>query len=210
MSDDQYKRKIAHKLRIGDLLVGKPIVMGDKFNFLELGDKQISRVNLIGNIIDRFDSENPEKKYTFLTLDDASGQISLKVFGDDSEKFKNITQGQTVLVIGMLRYWNNQIYITPEIIKEQDPRYLVVRKLEIEKEKNKEAADPLNKEQIVAVKDRILRAIKNAEEDGGIEVDKIIMELRDISSTIINQEIEKFIAEGIVFEPRPGKVRYLG
>jgi hypothetical protein len=60
------------------------------------------------------------------------------------------------------------------------------------------------------VKDKILSAIKSAEEDGGIEIDKIIMTLRDISPVIINQEIQKFLEEGIVFEPRPGKVRYLG
>jgi len=34
--------------------------------------------------------------------------------------------------------------------------------------------------------------------------------LRDISPIIINQEIQKLLEEGIVFEPRPGKVRYLG
>ena len=58
--------------------------------------------------------------------------------------------------------------------------------------------------------DKILREIKNAEQEGGIEIDKIIMNLKDVSPIIIKQEIEKFISEGIVFEPSPGKVRYLG
>jgi len=68
----------------------------------------------------------------------------------------------------------------------------------------------LERDQIVAVKDKILNTIKNAEEDGGIEMDKVIMNLRDISPTIINQEVQKLLEEGIVFEPRPGRVRYLG
>ena len=56
----------------------------------------------------------------------------------------------------------------------------------------------------------ILDLIKASEEDGGIEMDQIIMNLRDASPEIINQEIQKMLEEGIAFEPRPGKIRYLG
>jgi len=189
--------------------MGKPIIEGERFSNLELGNKKIVRVNVIGNIVDKYNSEG-ETKFTSLTFDDGSGQIKLKFFGDDVEKFKEVSQGQTVLVIGLLRNWNNETYIQPEIIKEQDPKYLLIRKLEIEKEKNRTAADPIGRNQIVAVKDKILNTIKMAEEEGGIEMDKIIMNLRDISPTIINQEVKKLLEEGIIFEPRPGKVRYLG
>jgi len=208
MPDQQFKRNIAFKLRIGDILMGKPIFDQEKFSFLELGDKKIIRANVIGNIVEKFDSEG-EKKYTFLKLDDGSGQISLKIFGDDVEKFKNINQGLTVVIIGFLRNWNNETYITPEIIKEQDPKYLLIRKKELEKTRNIEA-EPINKTQITAVKDKILGTIKNAEEAGGIEMDQMIMNLRDISPEIIKQEVQKLLEEGIAFEPRPGKVRYLG
>jgi len=210
MADEQqqFKRNIAFKLRIGDILIGKPIMDGERFSNLELGDKKIIRVNVIGNIVDRYDSEG-ETKFTSFTLDDGSGQIKMRCFGDNVEKFKEVSQGQTVLVIGVLRNWNNETYIQPEIIKEQDTRYLLVRKLEIEKEKNK-TPDPVGKDQIIAVKYKILNVIKNAEEEGGIEMDKVIMNLRDISPTIINQEVQKLLEEGIVFEPRPGRVRYLG
>ena len=207
MADEQFKRNIAFKLRIGDILIGKPIMDGERFSFLELGDKKIVRVNVIGNIVDKFDSEG-EKKFSVLTLDDGSGQIKLRVFADDVDKFKNIVQGQTVLIIGLLRHFNNELYITPEIMREQDPKYLLVRKLETEK--NKVSIEPLARDQIIAVKDKILGAIKSAEDEGGIEIEKIILTLKDISPVIINQEIQKFLEEGIVFEPRPGKVRYLG
>ncbi len=208
MADEQqFKRNIAFKLRIGDILMGKPVLDGERFSFLELGDKKIVRVNIMGNIVEKFDSEG-EKRFSVLTLDDGSGQLKLRVFADDVEKFKNITQGQTVLVIGLLRHFNNEIYLNPEIMREQDPKYLLIRKLETEK--NKIQAEPIARDQIIAVKDKILGAIKSAEEEGGIEIDKIIMSLKDISPVIINQEIQKFLEEGIVFEPRPGKVRYLG
>jgi RecG-like helicase len=206
--EGQYKRNIAYKLRIGDLLLGKPIINEEKFSFLELNDKKIIRVNIIGNIIDKYESEG-ERKYIFLTLDDGSGQIKLKCFGDEAGKFKEVFQGQTVLVIGVLRNFNNETYISPEIIKEQDTKYLLIRKLEIEKENSKNTK-PLGREQIVAVKDKILEIIKNAEKDGGIEMDTIIMNLREVSPDVINSEIKRLLEDGIVFEPRPGKIRWLG
>jgi RPA family protein len=208
MPEQEFKRHIAYKLRIGDILMGKPIIDGERFSFLELGDKKIVRVNIVGNIVDKYESEG-ESKYAFLTLDDGSGQIRLKFFGDDVEKFKEIIQGQTVLVIGVLRSFNNETYISPEIIKQLDPKYLLVRKLENEKDKTKNAK-PIEQNQIIAIKDKILEMIKNSEEDGGIEIDNLIMNLRETSPEIINQEIKKLLEEGIIFEPRPGKVRWLG
>jgi len=71
---EQFKRHIANKLRIGDILLGKPIFDGDKFTHLELGNKRIVRVNIVGNIVDKYDAEG-DRKYTFLKLDDGSGQI---------------------------------------------------------------------------------------------------------------------------------------
>jgi RPA family protein len=208
MPEGQFKRNIAYKIRIGDVLLGKPIFDGERFSFLELGNRKIIRVNIIGNIVDRYESEG-DRKYLFLTLDDGSGQIKLKCFGDDVSRFDNVVQGQTVLVIGSLRNFNNETYISPEIIKEYDTKYLLIRKLEIEKEKSKNTV-PLAREQIVAVKDKILGIIKDAEKDGGIDMDNVIMNLREVSPEIINQEIRKLLEEGIVFEPRPGKIRWLG
>jgi len=205
---EQFKRNIAFKYRIGDLLMGKPVMDGDRFSFLDLGNKKIIRVNLIGNIIDKYESEG-ERKYVFFTLDDGSGQIKLKCFGEDVDKFKNVLQGQTVLVIGSLRNFNNETYVSPEIIKEEDTKYLLIRKLEIEKTKSKNIV-PLAREQIIAVKDKILEVIRNSEKDGGIEMDSLILNLREISPEIINQEIKRLLEEGIIFEPRPGKIRWLG
>ena len=206
--EQKFKRNIAYKFRIGDLLFGKPIMNEERFSFLELGDKKIVRVNLVGNIVDKYEG-GKDRKYLSLTLDDGSGQIKLKAFGDDVDKFVEISQGQTVAVIGVLRYWNEETYVSPEMIKEMDPKYLLIRKLETEKEKILHSA-PVEKEQIIAIKDKILDMIKNSEDDGGIDRDNIITNLQNVSPSIIDQEIKKLLEEGIVFEPRPGKVRYLG
>ena len=204
MTPDQFQRATAYKLRIGDILAGKQIIEEERFNFLELGDKQVIRANIIANVIEKYESER-ETKYLSFTIDDASGQIRVKVFGDDVKRFKEIQQGNTVMVIGKLRYYNNELYILPEIIKIQDPKYLLVRKLELEKEKPRIQ----DKQQIRAIKDQITDMIKQAETEGGIDTDKLIMEIK-ASPDIINQEIQKLLEEGLAYEPRPGKIRYLG
>lgn len=198
------KRNIAYKFRIGTLATGKPVIEADKLKFLEIADKQAVRVNLIGNIIDKF-IQDGEKKFGSITLDDGSGQVKAKVFGEDIEKFSSLNQGDTVLVVGLLRSWNNEVYLTPEIIKKKEPNYLMLRKLELESEEPKS----INKESLVALKDKMIEMIKNAEKDGGIGIDKIILDLHE-SPEIINQEIKKLLEEGIAYEPRPGKLRYLG
>ena len=52
--EKKFKRNIAFKQRIGDLLIGKPVMDEERFQFLELGNKKIVRVNVIGNIVDKY------------------------------------------------------------------------------------------------------------------------------------------------------------
>jgi len=223
MADEQFKRNIAYKFRIGDILGGNPIINNERFSSLELENKRVVRVNVVGSIVDKYESEG-EKNYAFLTLDDGSGQIKLKSFGDEIEKVKDINQGQTIIVIGSLRYFNDEIYISPEIIKEQDPKYLVLRKIELEKQKlgqelgegeaSSSSETKISDETKTFATEKNLRGqiielIKNSESEGGIDVEKLISSLNESEETI-NQEIQKSLEEGIIFEPRPGKIRWLG
>lgn len=200
---EQRKRNTAYKMRIGDILKAKPIMAEGKFLFLELGDKKISRVNILANCVDKFISDG-EKKFGSLTLDDASGQIRLKVFSDDLPLIVNVNQGDTLQIIGNVREWNSEIYVLPEIVKKVDPKWLLVRKLEIQ---NSRKDIPLQAN--APIRDLIVEKIKNAESEGGIDVDQLILDT-EASPEVINQEIKKLLEEGVVYEPRPGRVRYLG
>ena len=204
ISTEQYKRNIAYKFRIGNILTGKPLLENDRLKFLELNNKNIIRVNIIANIVDKFLQEG-EKKYASITLDDATGQIRVKTFGEDVSKFTPLNQGDTILLIGLLRYWKNEIYISPEIIKKKDPAFLLIRKLELESEEPKS----IDKEKLLQLKDKILETVKEAEKTNGIEIEKMILELKE-HPDVINQEIKRLLEDGMVYEPRPGKLRYLG
>lgn len=211
---EQFKREIAYKLRIGDLLKAKIILdesgenPNPRLQFVELGDKKILRVNIIANVIDKFESEG-ERRFASITLDDGSGQIRARLFGEEIQKFQDLMQGDTIMMIGILKSFNEELYILPNIIRKTNPKYLLVRKLEIEKSFPK----PLTQEQkqeVKALRDEVIEMIKNAESNEGIDKEEIIIKLKNSRPELINQEIQKLLEEGIIYEPRPGRVRYLG
>ena len=210
---DFKKRETAHKIRIGDLLKANQIFeqsenLNPKLQFAELGDKKILRVNIIENIVDKYESEG-EKRFASITLDDGSGQIRARLFGEEVNKFKDLSQGDTILIIGLLRSYNQELYILPEILKKTDPKYLLVRKLEIEKETPKPIT-PEQKQEVKALRDDVIELIKASESNEGIDKDEIIMKLKSNNPKTITQEINKLLEEGIIYEPKPGRVRYLG
>ncbi len=159
-------------------------------------------MNIVANVVDKYTSG--EKQYVSLTIDDASGQIRIKIFGEDVSKFQDIGQGDTIVIIGFVRFYNDELYITTEIIKKQDPRYLLVRKLEFDKALPKE----IDNKELIALSDQIISKVKESEPDG-ISSEKLIIDLKE-SPDLINQEIRKALEQGIIYEPRPGMLRYLG
>ena len=197
------KRNVAYKLRIGDILKSKPVMMDGKFVALELGDKKIVRVNVLANVVDKFLNDG-EKKYASVTVDDASGQIRLKAFGEEVSVLSSCTQGDTLQIIGNVREWNSELYILPEIVKKVDPKWLLVRKLEIQ---NSRKDIPLGTN--APVRDIVLDKIKNSEGEGGVDVDQLIMDT-EASPDMINAEVKKLLEEGLIYEPRPGRLRFLG
>jgi RPA family protein len=208
------KRETAHKLRIGDLLRANQVFeqtesLNRKLQFVELGNRKIIRVNIISNVVDKFENDSAERRFASITLDDGSGQIRARLFGEEISKFKEISQGDTLTIIGVLRSFNEELYILPEIIRKTDPKYLLIRKLEIEKLASKHPT-PEQKKQIKALRDEVTELIKNAEKREGIDKDEIIMTLKEIQPNLITQEIQRLLEEGIIYEPRPGRVRYLG
>lgn len=200
------KRNVAYKLRIGDILKGMPVMEEGKFICLELGDKRVVRINILANCVDKFIQEG-EKQFATLTIDDASGQLKLKAFGEDILAMKEVMQGDTLQVIGNMREWNGELYMIPEVIKKVDARWLLVRKLEIQNaRKDMPVAENGGANEL---KNSIMDMIKAAETEGGIDTDKIIMDT-EAAPDAINAEVKKLLEEGLVYEPRPGRLRYLG
>lgn len=132
MPDEIKKRFTAFKLPIGLIQQGQIEFEQEKFSRLVLGNKEVVRVNLIGTVVDKF--INDESTYASITIDDGTGTIRVKVFSDNIEMLKEVQLGNTLTIIGVLRYFNNELYILPDIVKEIDARWLLARKLELQKE----------------------------------------------------------------------------
>ena len=222
------KRETAYKLRIGEILSGTAIVEDipqeaspdpnqalapgatkEKFRFLELGDRKIVRVNLVANIIEKYQSDG-EKKYATITIDDATGQIRVKTFGEDVNKFNDMNQGDTITIIGVLRSYNRDIYVLPEIVKKIEPKYLLVRKLELDKKSAPSSGAIATPEKKLTVRDEIIELIKAGGDSGGVSTEDLILKVKSGAPEVINSEVIKLIEDGMVYEPRPGKVRWLG
>jgi hypothetical protein len=54
-----------------------------------------------------------------------------------------------------------------------------------------------------------MQRIKDEEVNGGVDIDSLIMGISANPDTI-NAEIKKLLEEGLIYEPRPGRLRYLG
>lgn len=125
------KRLIAAKISISDLINSKYIKNdGLNPNYIETAyGNKIYRVNIIGTIvfksIDRFE-------YETLIIDDGTGRIFTRSYEKNSQvNYLNV--GDIIMVIGRPREFNNENYIISDIIKKvTEPKWILVRKLELE------------------------------------------------------------------------------
>ncbi len=130
MKEKIQERQIAIKTKIKEINEGYYVIKdGWEPNYLLTKNKtKISRINLMAIVLDK----EWQGETINLVLDDGSGKIVLRSF----EKIKNlesINVGESILVIGKVREYNNEKYIAPEIIKKTNTKWLKVRSLELKK-----------------------------------------------------------------------------
>ncbi|TKJ17398.1 hypothetical protein CEE44_02585 [Candidatus Woesearchaeota archaeon B3_Woes] len=208
------KRNVAYKVMVKDILKSNYVkVEGWTPNYLVLGDgKQISRVNLIGTIIDKPLTENPG--YQNIVIDDGSGNIGIRTF-EEKGILNNFNIGDSILIIGRPREFGKEKYVIPEIIKKiENKRWIELRKLEMgvsfSKEQKKEQPSKVDvydlEEDIVVEDSNLFALIKKLDKGEGADFNEIVEKSN-------NQEAEKIInnmiKQGELFEINPGKIKIL-
>lgn len=198
------KRQTAFKLKIADLN-NSHVSNG----LVEINGKKVSRVNIIANVVDKFNSEG-ESRFCSLTIDDASSQIRIKAFGEDIGKISDLEIGDTALVIGNTRFYNDELYILPEIAKNIPLEWLVIRKLELDKNPHFKISSKITEEKIINKEDVVRQKIKMMLQQNvdGIDIDRIIMEIKHPIEEI-NSAVSDMIEQAEIYEPKPGKIRLL-
>ncbi len=128
----EIKRITARKSSIKEIVTGKFVKkegFESSYVLTNMG-RRLSRVRVVGLIVDKFIS--PDEKYATITLDDATDTIRCKVFVS-IKIFDGYVKGDPVEVFGKVREYNEEIYIMPEFVKDVEPNFETLRKLELEK-----------------------------------------------------------------------------
>lgn len=213
MENQSYQRQIAYKVPIYALLNNQYIEQeGWNPNYIQINGKQVSRINLVATVIDK---QNAGSLAT-LVLDDSTGVIQAKLFNEDIKKIADINIGDTVLIIGRPRSFNDQKFITIEISKKINSVWAKVRKMELQKEFSLFSQHSQDSMQIQESKQHLnqygakfLELIKENDDGKGADLDKIIS-----SSNLKEEEAQEVITEliklGEIYEPRPNKIKILG
>ena len=92
------KRQIAYKVNIKDIIDSRYIKNeGFTPNYLELNSHEISRINIVGVVIQKSDLNN----YKMLVIDDGTGKISARVF-ENNLVLDKIDASDVVLISGKM------------------------------------------------------------------------------------------------------------
>ena len=117
---------VCRKLRVIDIVDGE--WDGENQNVKTVFGK-INEIRAFGTVMDKFVTE--DGKYSYIILDDGTETIRLKTWRDDVRRMEGIEKGDIVDVIGKLNYYNEEIYISPKIIKKIPYNFWLLRHLEI-------------------------------------------------------------------------------
>lgn len=126
------ERSPAKKVRVSDLLNGKYFYgskeeMKPSYVITPFGER-VSRVNIVGTIVDKFVGE--EGNYSSVTIDDGTEAVRVKSF--EGLPFEKFDLGDFVRVIGKLKEYNGELYVSYEIMeKMKDVNFEILSSMEI-------------------------------------------------------------------------------
>lgn len=215
---DSSKRQVAFKVSVEEIMNNKYIKEdGWLPNYIAVGDKKVSRVNIIGVIVSKDIQETDVVSQNFI-LDDGSGRLPLRFF----EPKTSIEIGDVVAVIGRPREFGAERYLVPEIIKKiEDQRWVNVRRIELALEKQRMRAAPVQKidepaeelsvetEEFVEDSNplnKMLRIIKEMDSGTGADFEDLSNKLGSSDAEAL---VKKLLEQGDVFEVKPGRYKVL-
>lgn len=216
--------------------------------FLEDGGKRIlsphgvemRRVVVVGLITEHFvrEADGDKQRYESITVDDGSGVIRLKVWGErGSNLLKSDQEGTLVLVVGKVEKYGDEIHIDPELVKEViNPNVMSLHLLEryetILKRTGVALPDtsPYQQETLVddsttyeskptkkpakrvgGVTGEILEFIRENAGSDGVHMQDIVthFEKRDMDSKEIQEKVFKLYADDAIIEVSAARYRPL-
>ncbi|MBI4452994.1 hypothetical protein HY637_06200 [Candidatus Woesearchaeota archaeon] len=195
------KRQVAYKVRISYILNSNFAKDDSSAGYLKLGNLNVSRVNVIANIVYKSEQGNSANAI----IDDGTGKISLRIF-ENNDIFSKADVGDFVLVIGRVREFGNERYVLPEILRKiEDNGWVNLRKLELinvnfEGNVLNAVAGAAN------LSEDVYMLIKNLDKGEGVEFGDVIKNSQNLDA---EHMINKLLESGDVFEVKPGRLKVL-
>lgn len=219
-------RFFAVKTTIKELLLSEYLEGEDqKPNYLLTPEQQkIFRLNILATVVNK----EQQGAITNFLIDDGTEKIILRFF-EENKTSKNITIGDVLLIIGRIRIFRQEKYISPELVKKINPLWLKVRFLELKKSskelvetskiiktskpirvetKNKSdfLIDAPREENLDLPNQKLKDLISELDSGKGVFIEEII-EKSPLEKT--EQLLEKMLEAGEIFQNIPGKVKIL-
>jgi RPA family protein len=215
---EDIKRLPAYKLKVSDLLDGA-FVREEGWQPSYLLTKRglkASRINLIAAVI----GKQEEDTFRNIVVDDGSSSIAVRSF-TEQDYFSNIELGDMVMIVGRIREYGAERYITPEIVKKlADPKWAELRLLELklaDLEHPAVQAEPLEKkESPIAARPAepvmnsrhkaVFELVKSLDSGKGVSIEEVSARL---GSSDVERIVKALLEEGELFEVRPGTLKVL-
>lgn len=117
----------AEKLSLQDIQQSEYVQGEDEPSFLiTLDQRKVSRCNVFATVIGKEEAGN----ITNIILDDGTAQLVLRSF-EPTSLVRALQLGEVIGVLGRVRVYNGERYLSPEIVKKINPLWLKVRKNEL-------------------------------------------------------------------------------
>ncbi|MBI2107414.1 hypothetical protein HYT57_05510 [Candidatus Woesearchaeota archaeon] len=221
---EQIERLPAYKVWLSSINNGSYVKQTGEFtpHYIDVEGKKISRINIIATVVQKTEIE--DKSYSSLTVDDGSAQIRIKTWRDDTKLLNQVNVSDILIVIGKVREYQDEIYVTPEIVKKVSSKLQILRSLELYKEYGKpkplsivlrkqiseEKSFNVEEEKIgdnqEQKRQRLLNKIEEMDDGSGAEISKVIS-----SSGLLESDAEKILQsmllEGEVFNISSSKIK---
>jgi len=219
-------RSTAYRIRISEI-VGNEFIKQEGFNpsYIEVGENQVSRINLISTVVGKYTSE--DGNYAALTLDDGTETIRVKAFGPEVFRLNSVTVGHIVRLVGKVKQYNDEKYLTCEVASVLEPNWLIVNELELGKAKPIESKPvirekPIETDSSESVEQpivsantddtnpgsKILDLIKSEDKGDGAFMETVIAK-SGLSDSESKDILFSLLKSGEVFEPKKGILKIL-
>jgi RPA family protein len=182
----------------------------DNRSYIEYDGQQIFTVHVMGVVVSKYDSE----RYTILTLDDATETVSVRFFGEDKDMAADVSVGDTVDVIGTLREYEDETYVSPRTITMiEDPNWEIVRNLELLlRAKKSGIAAPM--EEVLDTEEKpssdlkpiVLDLIERLDEGDGADYNAVLKE-SGLKDTELDPTLNDLLSDSDIYEPKIGKFK---